>query len=87
MRETEEQLFLCRREPPFPSRWNARRPASAPGTSFSRAPRPTIRPATARSPTSSRRLPALRDMGFDVLYLPPIHPIGTTNRKGKNNSL
>jgi starch synthase (maltosyl-transferring) len=34
-----------------------------------------------------RRLPALRDMGFDVLYLPPIHPIGSTNRKGKNNSL
>ena len=33
------------------------------------------------------RLPAIRDMGFDVLYMPPIHPIGTTNRKGKNNSL
>ena len=33
------------------------------------------------------RLPALREMGFDVLYLPPIHPIGTTNRKGKNNAL
>jgi starch synthase (maltosyl-transferring) len=29
----------------------------------------------------------LREMGFDVLYLPPIHPIGQTNRKGKNNSL
>ena len=29
----------------------------------------------------------LKDMGFDVLYLPPIHPIGLTNRKGKNNSL
>ena len=26
-------------------------------------------------------------MGFDVLYLPPIHPIGSTNRKGNNNSL
>jgi starch synthase (maltosyl-transferring) len=33
------------------------------------------------------RLPAIRDMGFDVLYFPPIHPIGATNRKGKNNSL
>ena len=33
------------------------------------------------------RLPALRDMGFDVLYLPPIHPIGQTSRKGKNNAL
>ena len=33
------------------------------------------------------RLAAIRDMGFDVLYLPPIHPIGTTNRKGRNNAL
>ncbi|AXV14607.1 DUF3416 domain-containing protein [Neorhizobium sp. SOG26] len=34
-----------------------------------------------------RRLPAIREMGFDVLYFPPIHPIGKTNRKGKNNAL
>ncbi|MDK4734800.1 alpha-1,4-glucan--maltose-1-phosphate maltosyltransferase [Rhizobium sp. CNPSo 3490] len=33
------------------------------------------------------RLPDIRGMGFDVLYFPPIHPIGTTNRKGRNNSL
>ncbi|OZI43593.1 alpha-amlyase [Bordetella genomosp. 5] len=33
------------------------------------------------------RLPAVRAMGFDVLYFPPIHPIGTRNRKGRNNSL
>ncbi len=33
------------------------------------------------------RLPYIRDLGFDVLYFPPIHPIGTTNRKGKNNNL
>lgn len=33
------------------------------------------------------RLPAIRDMGFDTLYFPPIHPIGRTNRKGPNNSL
>jgi starch synthase (maltosyl-transferring) len=31
------------------------------------------------------RLPELAEMGFDVLYLPPIHPIGTTHRKGLNN--
>ncbi|MBN1611777.1 MAG: alpha-1,4-glucan--maltose-1-phosphate maltosyltransferase [Polyangiaceae bacterium] len=31
------------------------------------------------------RLPALAALGFDVLYLPPIHPIGRTHRKGKNN--
>jgi starch synthase (maltosyl-transferring) len=33
-----------------------------------------------------KRLPAIRDMGFDVLYFPPIHPIGRTNRKGRDNS-
>ena len=33
------------------------------------------------------RLPALRAMGFDVLYLPPIHPIGRSHRKGRNNAL
>ena len=33
------------------------------------------------------RLPYVRDLGFDVLYFPPIHPIGRTNRKGRNNSL
>ncbi|VCU70756.1 Alpha-1,4-glucan:maltose-1-phosphate maltosyltransferase 1 [Pigmentiphaga humi] len=33
------------------------------------------------------RLPAVRAMGFDVLYFPPIHPIGRKNRKGRNNSL
>lgn len=34
-----------------------------------------------------RKLPYVRDMGFDVLYFPPIHPIGRKNRKGRNNSL
>ncbi|SFG94246.1 alpha-1,4-glucan:maltose-1-phosphate maltosyltransferase [Palleronia marisminoris] len=33
------------------------------------------------------RLDYVTDLGFDVLYFPPIHPIGTTNRKGKNNAL
>jgi starch synthase (maltosyl-transferring) len=33
------------------------------------------------------RLPAIRAMGFDVLYFPPIHPIGAKHRKGANNSL
>ncbi|BBP76598.1 alpha-1,4-glucan--maltose-1-phosphate maltosyltransferase [Pseudomonas gingeri NCPPB 3146 = LMG 5327] len=33
------------------------------------------------------RLPAIRDMGFDVLYFPPIHPIGRRHRKGPNNAL
>ena len=34
-----------------------------------------------------RRLPEIRELGFDVLYFTPIHPIGKTNRKGKNNTL
>jgi starch synthase (maltosyl-transferring) len=51
-------------------------------------------PATADAPavsgtfaTAARRLPAVAAMGFDVLYLPPIHPIGRINRKGRNNTL
>jgi starch synthase (maltosyl-transferring) len=48
------------------------------------------------SPDPSRRgtladaealLPRIADLGFDVLYFPPIHPIGEVNRKGKNNSV
>ncbi|WP_100810842.1 MULTISPECIES: maltotransferase domain-containing protein [unclassified Microbacterium] len=37
--------------------------------------------------TAMKRLPDVAAMGFDVLYLPPIHPIGETHRKGRNNSL
>jgi len=36
--------------------------------------------------TAARRLPAIADMGFDVVYLTPIHPIGVINRKGPNNT-
>ncbi len=43
------------------------------------------KPSTFRE--AEGRLADIRDMGFDVVYLPPIHPIGITNRKGKNNSL
>lgn len=34
-----------------------------------------------------QRLPAIKAMGFDVLYFPPIHPVGKTNRKGRNNTM
>lgn len=37
--------------------------------------------------TAAAELPRIAAMGFDVVYLPPIHPIGTVNRKGPNNSL
>ncbi|PWR07679.1 alpha-1,4-glucan--maltose-1-phosphate maltosyltransferase [Micromonospora acroterricola] len=51
-------------------------------------------PASAAAParsgtfaTATERLPGVAAMGFDVLYLPPIHPIGRVNRKGRNNAL
>ena len=68
----------CRRRSSWPSTASA--PASARGTSCSRAP-------GAASRASRRSLPELAELGFDVVYLPPIHPIGETNRKGKNNML
>lgn len=37
--------------------------------------------------TAMKRLDAVAAMGFDVIYLPPIHPIGEVNRKGRNNTL
>jgi starch synthase (maltosyl-transferring) len=35
----------------------------------------------------TKQLPRLKELGFDVVYLPPVHPIGETNRKGRNNAL
>ncbi len=37
--------------------------------------------------TAAKRLEAVAEMGFDIIYLPPIHPIGKVNRKGPNNTL
>jgi starch synthase (maltosyl-transferring) len=37
--------------------------------------------------TAAKRLEAVAGMGFDIIYLPPIHPIGRINRKGRNNTL
>ena len=54
--------------------------ASARGTSSSRAP-------GAASAASRRCCRRLAELGFDVVYLPPIHPIGMTNRKGRNNAI
>jgi starch synthase (maltosyl-transferring) len=43
------------------------------------------KPGTLRD--AERRLPKLGAMGFDVVYLPPVHPIGTTNKKGRNDAI
>ncbi|BDZ38399.1 hypothetical protein GCM10025863_10130 [Microbacterium suwonense] len=45
----------------------------------------TVRSGTFR--TAIKRIPGVAGMGFDVLYLVPVHPIGQTNRKGRNNTL
>ncbi|WP_091445783.1 alpha-1,4-glucan--maltose-1-phosphate maltosyltransferase [Geodermatophilus poikilotrophus] len=55
---------------------------------FPRSTGPVVdgRPTHGTFATSAERLPAIADMGFDVVYLPPIHPIGTVNRKGPNTA-
>ncbi|MDX3231120.1 alpha-1,4-glucan--maltose-1-phosphate maltosyltransferase [Streptomyces sp. ME19-01-6] len=45
------------------------------------------RPVSGTLRTAAERLPAVAAAGFDVVYLPPIHPIGTSFRKGPNNAL
>ncbi len=60
---------------------------------FPRSEGAQVDPAGRRPPvsgtlrTAARRLDAIAAMGFDVVYLPPVHPIGTTFRKGRNNTL
>jgi starch synthase (maltosyl-transferring) len=44
------------------------------------------RPQSGTLRTAARRLDAIAGMGFDIVYLPPVHPIGRTARKGPNNS-
>ncbi|WNV74569.1 alpha-1,4-glucan--maltose-1-phosphate maltosyltransferase [Geodermatophilus sp. DSM 44513] len=53
---------------------------------FPRSTGPVVdgRPTHGTFATAAERLPAVADMGFDVVYLPPVHPIGTVNRKGPN---
>ena len=61
--------------------------APPPGMNFFRA-RPRAGAIAARpSATALPRIDDAKAMGFDVIYFPPIHPIGHTNRKGRNNSV
>ena len=67
----------------------ADRPAARTGTWYEFFPRSALGRAD-RSSTFRDCLPRIDDaraMGFDVIYFPPIHPIGRTNRKGRNNAL
>ncbi len=60
---------------------------------FPRSEGAELDPAGEREPvsgslrTAAKRLDAIAAMGFDVVYLPPVHPIGTSFRKGRNNTL
>jgi starch synthase (maltosyl-transferring) len=49
--------------------------------------RDPLRPVATTFAEAEWRIPQIAAMGFDVVYLPPIHPIGRTNRKGPNNTL
>ena len=87
MRAVDPQDFLVRHAPPV--RLDAARPQARFASWYEMFPRSaTTDPA--RHGTFNdviARLPAIRAMGFDVLYFPPIHPIGHTNRKARNNGL
>ena len=74
---------------PRPIRIDAERPGAAFAAWYEVFPR-SMSNDPARHGTFrdvERHLPRVRAMGFDVLYFPPIHPIGRTNRKGPNNTL
>ena len=87
MQLTEEPSFRVRYERPLPL--DVERPQAIFAAWYELFPRSATddpnRHGTFRDVI--RHLPRIKQMGFDVLYLPPIHPIGSTNRKGKNNSV
>jgi starch synthase (maltosyl-transferring) len=87
MRGTAVRHFLVRHEPAIAV--DVERPQAGIGAWYEMFPR-SVSAQAGRHGTFAdviRALPAVRAMGFDVLYFPPIHPIGTTHRKGRNNSL
>ena len=87
MRAADERPFACRHAPEIPI--DVDRPQAGFASWYEMFPR-SVTDDPARHGTFAdviERLPAIRAMGFDVLYFPPIHPIGTTNRKGRNNAL
>ncbi|MBR7831089.1 DUF3416 domain-containing protein [Actinospica sp. MGRD01-02] len=78
------------------SRWHrigVERPLARAGAWYEFFPRSTGgrdadgRPVHGTFATAAAQLPRIADLGFDVVYLPPIHPIGSTARKGPDNSL
>jgi starch synthase (maltosyl-transferring) len=87
MQAVDPQVYLNRHAPPLPLEVD--RPQALFASWYELFPRSATHDP-ARHGTFDDvigRLPAIRAMGFDVLYFPPIHPIGHTNRKGRNNAL
>ena len=87
MRAADDRPFRVSSEPPLAV--EAERTAAGFASWYELFPR-SMSDDTTRHGTFAdviTHLPRIRDMGFDVLYLPPIHPIGQTNRKGRNNTL
>jgi starch synthase (maltosyl-transferring) len=87
MAEADPRPFAVRLSPPCPI--DADRPRAAFGSWYELFPR-SMSDDPHRHGTFGdviRHLPRIQAMGFDVLYFPPIHPIGQSNRKGRNNTL
>jgi starch synthase (maltosyl-transferring) len=84
---TSDRAFLVRHAPDIPL--DAERLQAAFASWYELFPRSATNDAGRHGTFADviERLPSIRAMGFDVLYFPPIHPIGVTNRKGRNNSL
>src|SRR5271155_323310 len=87
MRADAARPFLVRLEPDMPL--EAERPAAGFANWYEIFPRSQSGDCARHGTFADviARLPAIRAMGFDVLYFPPIHPIGRTHRKGRNNAL
>ncbi len=87
MAEADDRPFATRHEPPLAV--DADRATARFASWYEVFPR-SLSDDTSRHGTFDdviRHLPRIRDMGFDVLYFPPISPIGRVNRKGRNNAL
>jgi len=87
MRAAEDRPYLAEHRPPIAV--DVDRPQAAFASWYEMFPRSATNDPARHGTFSDvvARLPSIRAMGFDVLYFPPIHPIGTTNRKGRNNAL
>ena len=87
MQSVDSQEFLIRHEPPL--LLEVDRPQAVFASWYELFPRSVTQDASRHGNFDDviAHLPAIRAMGFDVLYFPPIHPIGHTNRKGRNNAL